>query len=169
LASLLPDLKKYTYESEFYSKACSTVYKSMFLLDGGNGREVLYQKIFNTPVDTGLIILSNQNFETLENLDTPYLQSLADDLIFIETGGDGKVKVEIEVIGMSYPYLSILEYKKDIIRLSDKSQINVANKLFVSDGRQQNPKNILEIALGKYYYIWYEFANKYKIVLVLVK
>jgi hypothetical protein len=169
LAKTAKKLKQFTYQSDFYSKVNTALYKKMFLLSGDSKRETLFKKNYNVDIETGLILITSQNIEIFESLEDSFLRSFSDKLIFVETGYDGLTKVEIELINMNYPFLCLADYKKEILNSSDLLTVDFDSKVFINDGAEQNHKNILELEPGKYDCVCYEFESKYKIVIVKPK
>jgi hypothetical protein len=166
LATKTKNLKQYTFDSDYYPKVYGSIYKQMFLLIGDSKRKILLKKAFKVDVETGIIVISSTDIESLESIETKYLESLNDKLFIIETGGDGPVKLEIELIDMNFPFLSVADYRKEILNSSDLITVNFESVVNISDGAEQNLKNVLETSPGKYDCAWYEFETKYKVVMV---
>jgi hypothetical protein len=166
LAKTTKNLKQFTYESEYYSKVNALLYKKMFVLSGDSKREILLKKNCKVEVETGLLLVTSLDTSTLESLEDGFLTSLNDQIIVIETGGDGIVNIEIELVDLHYPFLSLADYKKEILNCSDLITINLKDKVFINDGANQSPKNIIELQLGQYNCVWYQFETKYKLIIV---
>jgi hypothetical protein len=169
LAKITKNLKPYTYESEYYSKVNANLYKKMFMLSGENKRNILFKNNYKIEVETGLVLITSLETNQFENLDDSFLTSLSNKLIVIETGGDGLINLKVELINMNYPFLSLTDYKREIFNNSDLLTLDFDAQIYINDGAEQNPKNVITLDPGRYDCVWYEFYTEYKLVIVKSK
>jgi hypothetical protein len=90
-------------------------------------------------------------------------------LVFLAVGGDGMMRIELEIINLPKPILDVKDYKKEIITQSEFKTFVVADDLIIFDGADLNPKNVLQLESGEYTICAYEFETKVKVVLSKVK
>jgi hypothetical protein len=166
LVAITKSLKPYTHYYDYYKTVLRRLFKQMLLLTIDTKRNILHKKILKVIVETGTIIIANLDISNFESVDGKYYEKFKDKLFIIETGGDGICLVEIEIISSTYPFLSLSDYKKEILSNSDLLLIKFKSKVFVSDGIEQELENVFEIEPGEYNCCWYELPNKYKVIMV---
>jgi hypothetical protein len=163
LLKYLDKVKELFFDKFVWNRGLGRIYKRLMEVNGWN-REILLSKKFKVEVETGLVIITTTKNSEMEDL-TDEALNLIPNLIFLSVGGDGVMKVELEIINLPKPILDVKDYKKEIISQSEFKSFVVADELIIFDGAELNPKNVLQLESGEYTICAYEFETKVKVIL----
>jgi hypothetical protein len=167
LLKYLDKVKELFFDRFVWNRGLGRIYKRLMEVNGWN-REILLPKKFKVEVETGLVIITTIANSEIEDLSDEALNQIPN-LIFLSVGCDGRMLIEVEIINLPKPILSVKEYKKEIISQSEFKTLDVTDKLIIFDGADLNLKNVLQLEPGEYIVCAYQFENKVKVVLSKVK
>lgn len=150
-------------EKDYYNKVFRQIYKRILKVNNWN-RTILFSQKMKVAVETGLLILTGSENLELEDLSDSSLNVILN-LAFLPIGFDYICPIDVEIINLPKPILSLSDYKKEIISQTDFVSLDVKDGLYIFDGVECNKANFIQLVNGQYLACIYQFENKIKVVL----